>query len=129
MDSAFLDPVGGPISFVLQVSSITLCFLRSLICLKGVSLRSLGLLVCRIQEGSVDMLLQDLCTKLFAGKKEHQRDLASIGLKTVVAEVSGGQLAKTVVKRIVPHLIAGIKTQVWSLAHLILRYATRRGLK
>lgn len=60
----------------------------------------------------MDSLLQDLCTKLFSGKKEHQRDLASIGLKTVVAEVSGGQLAKAVVKRVTPHLISGIKTQV-----------------
>ena len=77
---------------------------------------SLGLLACRIQEGSVETLLQELCTKLFTSKKEHERDLASIGLKTVVAEVSVGPLGKSLVKRVTPHLISGVKTQVPSAA-------------
>lgn len=72
---------------------------------------SLGLLACRLQKDNVETLLQDLCSKLSTGK-EHQRDLASIGLKTVVAEASGPQLASTVVNCITPHLIAGIRKQV-----------------
>ncbi|KAK9803499.1 hypothetical protein WJX73_009717 [Symbiochloris irregularis] len=78
--------------------------------ISGLAIKCLGLLACRLQKDNVETLLQDLCTKLSTGK-EHQRDLASIGLKTVVADVPGPPLATTVVKSITPHLIAGIRKQ------------------
>ena len=57
------------------------------------------------------MLVTSLGTKLTTGKNEQERDIASIGLKTVVAEVPTG-IAKSVVKRVTPTLISGLSATV-----------------
>ena len=57
------------------------------------------------------MLVTSLGTKLTTGKNEQERDIASIGLKTVVAEVPTG-IAKSIVKRVTPTLISGLSSTV-----------------
>jgi hypothetical protein len=48
-----------------------------------------------------------LCDKLLNGKDQH-RDIASIALKTIVAEVSTQSLAQSILVAVTPQLIKGI---------------------
>lgn len=50
-------------------------------------MKCLAPLVKKIHEGRVVEIVESLCQKLLTGK-EQQRDIASIALKTVVAEIS-----------------------------------------
>lgn len=54
-----------------------------------------------------------LCDKLLNGKDQH-RDIASIALKTVVAEVSTQSLAQSILQTLTPQLIKGITGSVSS---------------
>lgn len=72
---------------------------------------SLGLLVKRVAEVRVGEMLDVLCEKLVNGKKEAQRDIASIALKTSIAEISGGALAHVVVKVVTPKMLQGISSK------------------
>ena len=74
--------------------------------------RSLGLLTRKVGQARVEFLVESLSDKLVAGKKEQDRDIASIGLKTVVAEASGGQLAQVLVKKVTPKMVEGLKSTV-----------------
>eukprot|EP00192_Tetraselmis_astigmatica_P000226 CAMPEP_0117662728 /NCGR_PEP_ID=MMETSP0804-20121206/8205_1 /TAXON_ID=1074897 /ORGANISM="Tetraselmis astigmatica, Strain CCMP880" /LENGTH=1235 /DNA_ID=CAMNT_0005469641 /DNA_START=95 /DNA_END=3802 /DNA_ORIENTATION=- len=79
--------------------------------ISGLAVKCLGLLVNRVAAGQVDVVLQVLCHNLLAGKKEQQRDIASIGLKTVISEISGGALASTAVKQATPKMVEGINSK------------------
>ena len=76
-------------------------------------MRSLGPLVTRVKEGSVETILTQLCNKMLQGKSEQQRDLASIGLKGIVSEASVS-LAGTLSSKLTPKLVAGIDAKVCS---------------
>ena len=74
-------------------------------------LSSLAPLVKKVSENRVIEISDTLCTKLLTGK-EQQRDIASIALKTVVAEISSGSVAQGVVGLLSPKLVKGISTSV-----------------
>jgi cullin-associated NEDD8-dissociated protein 1 len=73
---------------------------------------SLGLLVRKVQANQSERILDFLCTHLVSGRKEHDRETASIALKTVVNEISGTDLANLVVKQVVPKLLSGMQSKV-----------------
>lgn len=66
----------------------------------------------RVKEPQVQDIVDALCKHLLNDKKgaEELRDIANIGLKTVIAEipVEPQTLPQTVIKRVVPQLITGI---------------------
>ena len=70
---------------------------------------SLALLVQRVSAAHVEDLVDSLCTKLLSGKREQERDVAAIGLKTVVTDLPSGAVATLVVRRLCPKLVAGIQ--------------------
>ena len=61
--------------------------------------RSLGYLVNRNRPEQLQEVVADLCTKLTVGSKEQVRDVASLGLKTVVAGALDGVEAEGAVPR------------------------------
>lgn len=68
---------------------------------------SLAPLVRKVSEVRVVEMTSKLCDKLLNGKDQH-RDIASIALKTVVAEVSTQSLALSILQTLTPQLIRGI---------------------
>lgn len=68
---------------------------------------SLAPLVRKVSEVRVVEMTSKLCDKLLNGKDQH-RDIASIALKTVVAEVSTQSLAQSILQTLTPQLIRGI---------------------
>jgi cullin-associated NEDD8-dissociated protein 1 len=48
-----------------------------------------------------------LCDKLLNGKEQH-RDTASIGLKTIIVEVTTPSLAEKILVSLAPQLISGV---------------------
>ena len=84
---------------------------------------SLGPLVCRIQAGSTETILNDLCSKMLTGKAEQQRDLASIGIKGIIAEAPASA-GPVLTNNLSPKLVTGVKTKViqpavWGCAGLL----------
>jgi cullin-associated NEDD8-dissociated protein 1 len=63
--------------------------------------------VKKVSECRVVEIVDSLCQRLLTGR-EQQRDIASIALKTVVAEISSGSVAQCVVVSLTPKLIKGI---------------------
>lgn len=61
----------------------------------------------KVSEVRVVEMTSKLCDKLLNGKDQH-RDIASIALKTVVAEVSTQSLALSILQTLTPQLIKGI---------------------
>jgi hypothetical protein len=57
--------------------------------ISGLAVKCLGFLVNRNQTEQLQAVVAALCDKLLTSPKEQQRDVASLGLKTVVA---GGRL-------------------------------------
>lgn len=74
---------------------------------------SLAPLVKKVNEARVVEMANKLCNKLLNGKDQH-RDIASIALKTVIAEVCTESLAQSILVSILPHLIRGITGPVSS---------------
>ena len=74
-------------------------------------LRSLGFLVQRVQHDKADKILDTLCTRLVTGKKEADRETASISLKTTILDLPA-DTAKSVLRHVVPKLLQGTQTQV-----------------
>lgn len=68
---------------------------------------SLAPLVKKVSEAQVVEIANKLCDKLLNGKDQH-RDIASIALKTIVAEVSTQSLAQSILIAVTPQLIKGI---------------------
>ncbi|GBF96436.1 hypothetical protein Rsub_09235 [Raphidocelis subcapitata] len=54
--------------------------------ISGLAVKCLALLVRRIGEANAVAAINDLCSKVVSGKKDSTRDIASIALKTVIAE-------------------------------------------
>ena len=64
------------------------------------------------------MLLASLCDKLISGKKDSQRETASLGLKSVVGDLSASNLASftfTVPSLVLPKLKQGLQAKVWEV--------------
>ena len=75
--------------------------------------RSGGVLVRALDEAQLKLLLEQLCERCTrAGKKGERRDIAAIGLKTVVGEISDDKQAATLVDVVTPTLIKGIASKV-----------------
>ncbi|KAH6825922.1 cullin-associated and neddylation dissociated [Perilla frutescens var. hirtella] len=76
----------------------------------GLAVKCLAPLVKKIREQQVLEMTNKLCDKLLNGK-EQNRDIASIALRTIVAEVPNSSVAQSVLVSISPKLIRGIVTQ------------------
>lgn len=70
---------------------------------------SLGPLVVKVKEVQVEVIVDTLCTNMISDK-EQLRDISSIGLKTVIAELpqSSGGLVATICKKITGRLTNAI---------------------
>ncbi|XLR08365.1 hypothetical protein S83_036303, partial [Arachis hypogaea] len=73
----------------------------------GLAVKCLAPLVRKVSEARVVEMTEKLCDKLLNGKDQH-RDIASIALKTIVAEVSTQSLAQSILHSLSPQLIKGI---------------------
>uniref|UniRef100_A0A7N2L241 Cullin-associated NEDD8-dissociated protein 1 n=1 Tax=Quercus lobata TaxID=97700 RepID=A0A7N2L241_QUELO len=73
----------------------------------GLAVKCLAPLVKKVSEDQVVEIANKLCDKLLNGKDQH-RDIASIALKTIVAEVSTQSLAQSILIAVTPQLIKGI---------------------
>ena len=72
---------------------------------------SLGLLVRRVHKDQAERILDFLCTKLLTGKKDQDRENASVALKSVISEISGQEVSGLVIKQVVPKLLQGMQAQ------------------
>ncbi|KAL3163066.1 hypothetical protein ABBQ32_009489 [Trebouxia sp. C0010 RCD-2024] len=77
--------------------------------ISGMAVKCLGLLVRKIADSRLQDISESLCKRVtnVSGKKTEQRDIASIGIKTVIAEISGTQAA-TLVHCTTPLLVDGL---------------------
>nr|XP_048325938.1 cullin-associated NEDD8-dissociated protein 1 isoform X2 [Ziziphus jujuba var. spinosa] len=73
----------------------------------GLAVKCLAPLVKKVSEARVVEMTNKLCDKLLNGKDQH-RDIASIALKTIVAEIVTQSLAQSILHSILPQLIKGI---------------------
>lgn len=72
---------------------------------------SLAPLVKKVSEPRVVEMTDKLCIKLLNGKDQH-RDIASIALKTIIAEVTTSSLAQSIHTSLTPQLTKGITLKV-----------------
>eukprot|EP00899_Mesostigma_viride_P020190 jgi/Mesvir1/28172/Mv04732-RA.1 len=75
--------------------------------ISGLAVKCLAPLVKKASEQKVLEIVEALCSKLLTGK-EQQRDIASMGLKAVLLEISAAVDSRVVVKAITPRVIGGI---------------------
>ncbi|KAG9130378.1 hypothetical protein Leryth_004258 [Lithospermum erythrorhizon] len=73
----------------------------------GLAVKCIAPLVKKVREQQVLEMADKLCEKLLNGKDQHH-DIASIALKTIVAEVPTSNVAQSVLVSISPKLIKGI---------------------
>ncbi|CAN6475376.1 unnamed protein product [Victoria cruziana] len=73
----------------------------------GLAVKCLAPLVKKVSEDRVLEMVDKLCNRLLHGKDQH-RDVASIALKTIVAEVSNMSVAQRVIVTLSPQLVKGI---------------------
>jgi cullin-associated NEDD8-dissociated protein 1 len=74
--------------------------------------RSLAILVRKVDEQRALDIVQSLCGEVISGKKEQQREVASIGLKAVIAEIPSGPLAAKATTQIAHTMLQGAGKQV-----------------
>lgn len=80
----------------------------------GLAVKCLAPLVKKVREQQVLEMTDKLCDKLLNGKELH-RDIASIALKTIVAEVPTSNVAQSILISTSPKLIKGITTPGMSI--------------
>ncbi|XP_022716323.1 cullin-associated NEDD8-dissociated protein 1-like isoform X2 [Durio zibethinus] len=73
----------------------------------GLAVKCLAPLVKKVGEPRVVEMTNKLCEKLLNGKDQH-RDIASIALKMIIAEVSTPSLAQSILISLSPQLMRGI---------------------
>ncbi len=82
---------------------------RSAVCVYACSV---GHLVRKVSQARAEAVTKTLCeraiTALPKGKNEQQRDMAVISLKTVVGEISGGNLAVSASNMIANKMLEGM---------------------
>ncbi|CAI0376789.1 unnamed protein product [Linum tenue] len=76
----------------------------------GLAVKCLAPLVKKVTDARVAEMTTKLCTKLLNPKDQH-RDIASIALKTIIAEVAVPSLAQLILNSLTPQLISGITSQ------------------
>ena len=64
-----------------------------------------------MQPDRADKILDTLCTRLVSGRKEADRESASISLKTTILDLPG-ETAKSILRHVVPKLLQGSQTKV-----------------
>lgn len=69
----------------------------------------------RVHNNQAERILDFLCTRLVSGKKEQDREIASIALKTVINDISSPELSGLAVKQVVPKLLLGMQSKVISI--------------
>ncbi|CAN1301134.1 Cullin-associated NEDD8-dissociated protein 1 [Linum perenne] len=75
----------------------------------GLAVKCLAPLVKKVSDARVVEMTSKLCDKLLNGKDQH-RDVASIALKTIIAEVNTQSLAQSILVALTPQLTRGITT-------------------
>ncbi len=80
----------------------------------------------KVSECRVVEIVDSLCQRLLTGR-EQQRDIASIALKTVVAEISSGSVAQCVVVSLTPKLIKGITSSVGTVLVVVFEFWQGQG--
>ncbi|KAL5714673.1 Cullin-associated NEDD8-dissociated protein 1 [Ranunculus cassubicifolius] len=73
----------------------------------GLAVKCLAPLVKKVSEERVLDMMNKLCDKLLLGRDQH-RDIASIAMKTVVAEITSTTVAQRVLLSLSPQLMKGI---------------------
>eukprot|EP00897_Mesotaenium_endlicherianum_P010551 jgi/Mesen1/9524/ME000637S08970 len=81
--------------------------------ISGLAVKCLAPLVKKVNEARVVEICETLVTKLLTAK-DQQRDIASIALKTVIAEIPHGVAAQSVVFTLLPKLLQGINSPTTS---------------
>ncbi|KAF5825502.1 putative cullin-associated nedd8-dissociated protein 1, partial [Dunaliella salina] len=80
--------------------------------ISGMAVKCVGHLVRKVSQARAEVVIKTLCeraiTALPKGKNEQQRDMAMISLKTVVGEVSGGNLAVSASNMIANKMLEGV---------------------
>lgn len=76
---------------------------------QNLAVRCLGPLVHKIKVQQLETVVDNLCTNM-ESQNDQLRDVSSIALKTVMAEVPGGvsPVSNLCVKRVLPRLTAGL---------------------
>jgi len=74
--------------------------------------RSLGLLVRKVEQGSVEALVHALGEQVTHGKDSQEKEIAGLGLRAVVADLPNGPVAVNMAKKLTPSLLAGLVSQV-----------------
>ncbi|KAH9684483.1 Cullin-associated NEDD8-dissociated protein 1 [Citrus sinensis] len=80
----------------------------------GLAVKCLAPLVKKVSEPRVVEMTDKLCIKLLNGKDQH-RDIASIALKTIIAEVTTSSLAQSIHTSLTPQLTKGITLKFGNL--------------
>lgn len=85
---------------------------------------SLGALAPKIQDGQIGEMADALCKNLLSDKKSdiEKRDVASIGIKTLISEVSSVPAGNIVVKKILPPLISSLQSKVCLSSFTCIRF-------
>jgi len=80
---------------------------------QGQAVKCLGPLIGKIRESQLDNIVEVLGDYILQNNKENLRDIAGIGLKTVITEISAeSSAAKLIVGRVTPKLVEGISSDV-----------------
>ena len=74
---------------------------------QSLAVKCLSPLVRKVHEARVEEIMSELCSKVLTGSEE-QRDICSIGLKTVVLEMPTS-MAGAAIRRLTPDLISGVQ--------------------
>jgi len=88
--------------------------------ISGLAVKCLGFLVRKVSEARAEELVKTLCDKVITvpakKDKEQQRDIASIGLKTIIAEITGGTLANHAANIMTNKLLEGATKDNYEVA-------------
>ena len=76
---------------------------------QSLAVKCLSPLVRKVHEEKVDEVMLSLCNQVLSGTEE-QRDICSIGLKTVVLEMPS-TMAASAIRQLTPQLIAGVQRE------------------
>lgn len=74
----------------------------------------MGLLVKRITEANTELIVVRLAKMVTSGKQHQEREISSLGLKAVVADLPSGRGAQNVAKKLTPTLITALNSKVSS---------------
>lgn len=99
---------------------------------QGLTVKCLGPLVTKIKDTNVNQIIDTLGDYVKQNEKENLRDIAGIGLKTIIAQIDA-KAATPMIESVTPKLIEGIKSKekqvilegLGVLSDLLGRFATQ----